>query len=75
MAEKGFRLTVLTQEKATVDTTVSSITAPGTAPPAHVVACDQTPPAAVTPTLGGGGSSSITADAPRSNERLTEPPF
>jgi F-type H+-transporting ATPase subunit epsilon len=30
MAEKGFRLTVLTQEKTTVDETVSSVTAPGT---------------------------------------------
>ncbi len=30
MADKGFRLTVLTQEKTTVDETVSSVTAPGT---------------------------------------------
>ena len=30
MAEKGFRLTVLTQEKTTVDKTVGSIIAPGT---------------------------------------------
>ena len=30
MADKGFRLAVLTQEKTTVDETVSSVTAPGT---------------------------------------------
>ena len=30
MADKGFRLTVLTQEKSVVDETVVSVTAPGT---------------------------------------------